>query len=78
MINNTLGSTAILSSVGARLLINMKDAGIKGLNEGMGGSASKATISGLCFAEPSALPPTVSQAEDGEGRREEEIETTEV
>lgn len=49
----TLGNPAILSSVGARLLINMKEAGAKGLSEGMGSSAgSRATVSGLDFAAP--------------------------
>lgn len=55
MLNNSLGNPAILSSVGARLLINMKEAGAKGLNEGMGSSAgSKATVSGIGFAAPPA------------------------
>ena len=66
MLESSLGSPAILSSVGARLLINMKEAGAKGLNEGMGSSAgSKATVSGMDFAVPPAQTSVVSHV-DGE------------
>lgn len=76
----SLGNTAILSSVGARLLINMKEAGEKGLNEGMGSSAdSKVTVSGMDFAAPPAQTSVVS----GVGGEEElgtveEIEMVDV
>lgn len=53
----SVGNPAILSSVGARLLINMKEAGAKGLNEGMGTRATRATLSGMGFA---AAPPQMS------------------
>lgn len=49
---SSLGNTTILSSVGARLVINMKEAGAKGLNEGMGTSSAKATVSVMNFAAP--------------------------
>lgn len=63
-VGGSLGNVAILSSVGARLLLNMKEAGEKGLNEGMGSSGLKAsTINGMEFA---VSPAQVSDAEDGE------------
>ena len=69
MLSESLGNQAILSSVGARLLINMKEAGMKGLNEGMGSSAgSKATVSGMDFAAPPAQRSDVSRV-DGEEER---------
>lgn len=49
MLSDSLGNVAILSSVGARILLDMKEAGEKGLNEGMGSNASRATISGMEF-----------------------------
>lgn len=62
MLGQALGSPAILSSVGARLLINMKEAGAKGWNEGMGSSAgSKATVSGMDFAAPPAQTSVASR-----------------
>ena len=49
MLSNSLGTPAILSSVGARILLDMKEAGEKGLNEGMGSNVSRETISGMEF-----------------------------
>lgn len=76
VLQSSLGSPAILSSVGARLLLNMKEAGAKGWREGMGSSAgSKAAISGMDFAAPHAqtsVVPCVSGEE--EFMAEEEIE----
>ena len=82
MFLSLLGNTATLSSVGARLLINMKEAGAKGLNEGMGssaGSGSKSTVSGMDFATPPAQTSAVSRV-DGEEELEmvEEIEMVDV
>lgn len=76
----SLGKPAILSSVGARLLINMKEAGEKGLNEGMGSSAeSKATVSEVDFT---AAPAQTSVASRVGGEEElgtiEEIEMVDV
>ena len=63
----SLGNPAILSLVGARLLINMKEAGAKGLNEGMGSSAgSKATVSGMDFAAPPTQTSVASRVDDEE------------
>ena len=77
---DSLGSAAILSSLGARLLINMKEAGAKGLNEGMGSSAgSKANVSGMDFAAPPAQTSVASRVGDEEEvGRDEEIEMVEV
>lgn len=66
VLGGTIGNLAILSSVGARLLLNMKEAGEKGLNEGMGGSGLKATVDGMEFAAP-------AQTLDTEGGEETEI-----
>lgn len=76
--NSSLGNLALLSSIGARLLFNMKEAGSKGLNEGMGTSArSKGTISGMDFAAPP--PVQTSGASHGDGEQmAEEIEVAEV
>lgn len=62
---SSVGSPAILSSLGARLLLNMKEAGEKGLNEGMGSNISKATVSGIGFAEPLAQTSVVSRDAGG-------------
>lgn len=77
IIANSLGSPPILSSVGARLLIDMKKAGAKGLNEGMGSCASRSTISRIDFAPPPAQTSTKSLVDD-EGGIVAEIETVEV
>ena len=61
MIGSSFGNTAILSSVGARLLLNMKEAGAQGLNEGMGSNISKATVSGMDFAEAPAQASVISE-----------------
>lgn len=72
IVEEAFGNPAILSSVGARLLINMKKAGAKGLNEGMGNSASKATVSGMDFAAPPAhMTSVASIAENTEEQIEE-------
>ena len=63
-VGGSLGNIAILSSVGARLLLNMKEAGEKGLNEGMGGSGLKATFNEMEFAAP---PVQRSRSSVGEG-----------
>lgn len=55
---SSLGNPAVLSSVGARLLLNMKEAGEKGLNEGMGGSGLKATVNEMQFAAPALMSDT--------------------
>lgn len=67
IIETSLGNPAILSSVGARLLINMKEAGAKGLNEGMGTRATRATLSGMDFA---AAPPQISADSNARGKDE--------
>lgn len=78
VVESTLGNPAILSSVGARLLINMKEAGAKGLNEGTGSSsASKATVSGMNFAVPPAQTSGIIRVEDF-NERDEEIVMVEV
>lgn len=77
MLEGTFGNPVILSSVGARLLINMKEAGEKGLNEGMGSSAaSRDTVSGMDFAAPHAHRSIASRA-DGE-EVVEDIESVEA
>ena len=45
-----LGNPSLLSILGARLLFNMKEAGFKGLNQGMS-CGSKSTVSEIDFAE---------------------------
>lgn len=68
MVESSLGNPAILSSVGACLLLNMKEAGAKGLNEGMGSSAgSRGTVSEMDFT----APPITSHAECDEGTVED-------
>lgn len=67
VLESSLGNLAILSSVGARLLLNMKEAGLKGLNEGLGSSALQATVSGMNFAVPLAQ----TQVDPGAGGEEE-------
>ena len=75
MLEATLGNPSILSSVGARLLINMKEAGAKGWNEGMGSSAgSKATVSGMDFAAPPAQTSVASRV----GGEEESVLVEEI
>lgn len=59
----SLGNPAILSSVGARLLLNMKEVGENGLNEGMGISGMRATVDEMSFAAP---PTQAENAEYGE------------
>lgn len=80
VLDNSLGSPAILSSVGARLLLNMKEAGAKGLNEGMGISASsRATVSGMDFAACPAQTSVVSGVSgEEESGMTEEIEMVDV
>ena len=70
IVEASVGSPAILSSVGARLLLNMKEAGSKGLNEGMGSNVSRATISGMDFAEPARIS-VLCRDENVEGMDEE-------
>lgn len=75
---DSLGNVAILSTVGAHLLINMEEAMVKGQNEGMSSSAvSGATVSGMDFAAAPAQTPSVSHVDDEEGMMEE-IEMAEV
>ena len=66
VVTQSLGNPAILSSVGARLFLNMRVAGAKGLNEGMGSNMStrKANISGIVFADPPSQPSAVSCSGD--------------
>ena len=77
VLGNLIGNPAILSSVGARLLINMKEAGAKGLNEGMGSSMPRASISRIYFvASPDQSSGTFRAHNDEE--RIEEIEMANV
>lgn len=46
----------MLSLAGARLLLNMKEAGAKGLHEGIPSSGLKSNISELDFAAPPMAP----------------------
>ena len=46
-----LGNPSLLSILGAHLLFNMKEAGVKGLNEGTS-CGSKSTISDIEFGVP--------------------------
>lgn len=68
IITESIGNPSILSSVGARLLLNMKEAGAKGLNEGMISGALTDTISGMDFAAPPAQVSKASSFEGAEGR----------
>lgn len=68
MLSSSLGNPAILSSVGARLLLNMKEAGAKGLNEGMGSSVARVTLSGIDFVEPPMRSYPISGTEDEDER----------
>lgn len=79
ILEDSLGNPAILSSVGARLLINMKEAGAKGLNEGMGSSVSRSTVSEMNFEAHPAQTSAGSHIDVEEGLGiVEEIETVEV
>ena len=49
-VEDSIGNPAILSSVSAHLLLNMKESGAKGLNEGMGAWGD--TMDGMDFAAP--------------------------
>lgn len=76
--NNTIGNPAVLSLVGVRLLLNMKEAGAKGLNQGVGGSGgSRFTVSGMDFATPPAQMLVASHA-DSDGGQFGEIEMVNV
>ena len=57
-----LANPALLSILGARLLFNMKEAGVKGLNEGSG-CGSKSTISDINFGAPPEAVASQSQDE---------------
>lgn len=50
---SAIGNPALLSLLGARLLFNMKEAGEKGLNQGMS-CGSRSTVSGIDFVSPQA------------------------
>ena len=56
-----LNNPALLSILGARLLFNMKEAGVKGLNEGTS-CGSKSTISDINFG----VPPEASASQSHE------------
>ena len=56
-----LTNLSLLSILGARLLLNMKEAGTKGLNEGTS-CGSKSTISNIDFGAPAEA--TASQSND--------------
>ena len=58
---NILGNPSLLSILGARLLLNMKEAGANGLNEGTS-CGSKSTISDIDFGAPPEA--TASQSHD--------------
>ena len=73
----SVGNTSILSSLGARLLINMKEAGEKGLNERMSTCISRYTISKMDFALAPAQTSEVHEEEYARGM-DEEIETVRV
>lgn len=75
VIEGSLGNPAILSSVGARLLLNMKEAGAKGVNEGMGGQASSATVSRMDFVDTPVQDSIISITENAEGDDSVEIES---
>lgn len=68
IITESIGNPSILSSVGARLLLNMKEAGAKGLNEGMISGALIDTVSGMDFAAPPTQVSKTSSFEGAEGR----------
>ena len=70
-----LGNPSLLSILGARLLFNMKEAGAKGLNEGMS-CDSKSTISDIDFGAPRPEA-TASQSHD-EATEAEIIEIEEI
>lgn len=48
---SVIGNTSLLPLLGARLLFNMKEAGAKGLNQGMS-CGLMSTVSGIDFAFP--------------------------
>ena len=75
MLSESFGNPAILSSVGARLLLNMKEAGAKGLNEGMGSNADRGAASGIEFVVPTAQSFAISGTDDEE---EAEMEMAEA
>lgn len=77
---STIGNPAILSAVGAHLLLNMKKAGEKGLNEGVGSVTTKATVSGMDFTSNGAQVSTVHYmvCTGFEGGTIQETETVEV
>lgn len=77
ILGSLIGNPAILSSVGARLLINMKEAGAKGLNEGMGSSVPRASVSRMYFVASSPQTSETFRAYD-DGGMAEEIEMAEV
>ena len=58
---NIAGSPAFLAVLGARLLLNMKEAGAKGFNPDTSYD-SKSTASGVIFASPSVVA-TTSQSQ---------------
>ena len=70
VVEGSIGRSAILSSVGARLLINMKEAGEKGLNQGTS-CPSHSTASSIDFAEAPG-------GGDGETSQDEEIEMEDI
>ena len=57
---SVLGNPSLLSLFGARLLFNMKEAGLKGLNEGTS-CGSKSTISDIEFGAPPEAAASQSQ-----------------
>ena len=61
-----LGDPPLLSTLGARLLFNMKEAGAKGLNEGTS-CGSKSTISDIEFDAPPEAAASQSHDEATEG-----------
>lgn len=79
VISQSLGNTAILSSVGARLLLNMKEAGANGLIEGTEVGLSRGSMSRMDFAAAPLPQSSILSgvAADEEGRVDE-IEMAEV
>ena len=61
-----IGNPSLLSVLGARILINMKEAGEKGLNQGTG-CRPRSTLSGIDCAMPtdSALESSLSSGSPG-------------
>ena len=74
IILDLVGSPALLSILGARLLFNMKEAGEKGLNQGTS-CGSKSTVSEIDFAEAPHVATNYSQED---AAQDEVIEMVEI